>query len=250
MNSFKLLQLEEEKKFDAEKSRIIRARLYKMMESYRFMGQVAEVFTSGFFNAIQMMFDDDTTTAENINKAAVELTLEDRLVNITEKEIEQLILNIRKHFRLNERVFNTSFEHPLLSLSFVMPDEKAQELVTRMQEGELEDLGIVSAKMKAFITLESTIASVEKAIIEQINSLRGQISDLLDHNRVLEAIDEFAPHLRPNSGIHDQLVFLRARYNEVIEEQESAPSETEDAIGRIAHEVRSLLRTIGETDIR
>lgn len=253
MNSFKLLQLEEEKRFDVEKSRAIQAKLMKTMESFRFMGQVVEVFTSGFFNAIQLMFDDETTTAANINKAAVELTLQQNLVGITVEEIEELIFQIRKEFRLNERVLFTGKEGVTLRLNFEMPDEKAAEIVSAIQEGQLTDRGIVDAKMKEFITLESVATSVETFLLEKIEKIKGRISSLLEENRVLDAIDELAPHLRPNSGIHNQLVFLKTRYNDILEQRNTkriSPFESEKAYGSIASEIRSMVSRLGESDLR
>lgn len=253
MNSFKLLQLEEEKKFDAQTSRAIQAKIMKAMESFRFMGQVAEVFTSGFFNAIQLMFDDDTTTAANINTAVVELTLQEDLTNITAEEIEDLIFQIRRRFRLNERILFAKREDLRLSLNFVMPDEKVAEIVEKIQAGELQRFGIVDANMKQFITLESVAESVEEFLKEKITKIKDKVSALLENNRVLDAIDELAPHLRPESGIHNELVFLKARYNEVFDQQTAkkiGPSESGEAYNRIAIEIRNLVSRIGESDLR
>lgn len=253
MNSFKLLQLEEEKRFDAEKSRVVKAKLMKAMESFRFIGQVAEVFTSGFFNAIQLMFDDDVTTADNINSAAVELTLQQDLVGITVEEIEDLILQIRKRFRRNERILYVKRKALLLSLKFVMSDEKAAEIVAAIQAGQLQDIGIVDAKMKEFITLESVASSVESFLLEKMEKIKGRIASLLEDNRVLDAIDELAPHLNPDSGIHNQLVFLKTRYNNVLDQRQTekiSPFESEKAYNRIADEIRNLVSRMGEGDLR
>ena len=253
MNSFKLLQLEEEKGFDAKKSQAVKASLMKTMNSFRFMGQVAEVFTSGFFNAIQLMFDDDTTTAANINRAPVELSLQENLAGITVEEIEELIFQIRRRFRINERVNYVEREGLSLRLNFVMPDEKAEKIVAGIQAGELQDLGIVDAKIKELITLERVASSVEQFLLEKIEKIKGRISSLLVDNRVLDAIDELAPHLRPNSGIHNQLAFLKARYNDVLEQQgtqRASSAESQEALGKITAELRTLVSRLGKSDLR
>ena len=218
MNNFKQLYLEEEKVFGEVKSRNIGYGIAKTLDTYRYVGRVAEVFTSGFFDSIQAFLSPPSAKNIVIKKATVVLTVDTDYKTFTQEDALRLINIIRRELKLRQPIRYLGYEFGSVLLTLEMSDEEAEKLIIAIKTGRLKDHGITDARLKEFITIKSIMAGAQSMINDAIAEFKQMIKGLLAENRILEALNELVDSIKKESEAYNELVLLQSRYNHLERE--------------------------------